>query len=234
MISKRYRATALVIKDGKVLLVRDRHRNDYSMPGGGFNSGESTIEAAIREIREELRLRTLSAERLRYCDFEGQRAKHKVCLLEVEGTPHIDRKELSDFLWWDRKSDIKVGHVNKILYEYSKRNYKLVYTTFVRLFANTFRLGLTSQKDKERSDEWEYVGQINYMTTSRTDSIPKWLQSAIADIQTKHGGTSSSLVEKTFYVKGKTFLYKINFAGQGGYIVIVSRRLRRHKHNKNI
>lgn len=122
-MAKRYRATALIIKDSKILLVRDRHRNDYSMPGGGFKSDESTIQAGIREVFEELKLKTISAERLRFCDFKGERAIHKVCLLKVEGKPHIDRHELSEFVWWDMKSEISLqGHVKKILHEYMKRN----------------------------------------------------------------------------------------------------------------
>jgi len=69
------------------------------MPGGGFKANESTIQAGIREVAEELKLKVVSAERLRYCDFEGQRAKHKVCLLKVVGTPHIDHKELDGYIW---------------------------------------------------------------------------------------------------------------------------------------
>lgn len=122
-MAKRYRVTSLIIKDGKILLVQDKHRHDYSMPGGGFKANESTIQAGIREVFEELRLRAISAERLRYCDFEGQRARHKVCLLKVEGTPHIDTKELEGYIWWDMESNIPTqGHVKKILHEYKKRN----------------------------------------------------------------------------------------------------------------
>jgi 8-oxo-dGTP pyrophosphatase MutT (NUDIX family) len=122
-MDKRYRATVLIIKDGKVLLVRDRGKNDYSMPGGGFKPKETTLQAGIREVFEELKLKAVAAERLRYCDFEGHRANHKVCLIKVEGTPHIDHKELSGYLWWDTKEDIPVqGHVKKILHEYNKRN----------------------------------------------------------------------------------------------------------------
>lgn len=122
-MAKRYRATALVIKDGKILLVRDKGGHDYSMPGGAFKPKESTLQAGIREVGEELKLRVISAERLRYCDFEGQRAPHKVCLLKVEGTPRLDRTELDEYIWWDMKTHIPTqGHVKKILHEYKKRN----------------------------------------------------------------------------------------------------------------
>ena len=118
----RYRATALIIRDNKVLLVRDRGRKDYSMPGGGFKTKESTIQACVREVIEELRLKVISAKRLRYCDLKGKRANHKVCMLVVEGNAHMDRKELDSFIWWDMKQNIPLqGHVKYILNKYQNR-----------------------------------------------------------------------------------------------------------------
>lgn len=115
----RYRATILVIQEGRILLVRDKHRHDFSLPGGAYKLHESTLQAAIREIGEELGLKVNSAERLRYCDFNGQRAYHKVAKLTVHGQPILNRTELSEFLWWDMKSHIPTqGHVKKILTEY--------------------------------------------------------------------------------------------------------------------
>lgn len=115
---KRYRATVVILREGKLLLVRDKGRHDFSMPGGGFKHSESTIQAGVREVSEELGgLTVVSAERLRYCDFEGQRAKHKVCRLVVTGEPHIRQgHELDKVLWWDMRSPLPVqGHVKRIL-----------------------------------------------------------------------------------------------------------------------
>ncbi|MDD5288917.1 MAG: NUDIX domain-containing protein [Dehalococcoidales bacterium] len=115
----RYRATALIIRNDKVLLVRDKGRHDYSMPGGGFKPKESTIQACIREVAEELRMKVISATRLRICDCEGERANHKVGLLLVEGEPHINHRELDDFVWWNMKDEIPLqGHVKYILRKY--------------------------------------------------------------------------------------------------------------------
>jgi len=113
---KRYRATAVVIRDGKVLLVRDRGRHDFSLPGGGFKRGESTVQAGAREVYEELGLKTLSAERLRRCDLVGRRAKHKVCLLEVSGEPYLKSREIDRFVWWGMEEELLIqGHVRYIL-----------------------------------------------------------------------------------------------------------------------
>jgi len=120
---KRYRATAVIFNDYKVLLVRDRGKKDYSFPGGGFKKNETTIQAGIREIKEELKLNVTSAIRARHCDLQGRRANHKVVLLEIKGTPQIkiNYRELDSFIWWDMKEKLPVqGHVIYILKKLGK------------------------------------------------------------------------------------------------------------------
>ena len=39
---------------GKLLLVRNSYRNCITLPGGGQDRGESLVEAALRELREEV------------------------------------------------------------------------------------------------------------------------------------------------------------------------------------
>lgn len=115
---KRYRATAVVIQDGKLLLVRDTGKQDFSMPGGGFKKGESTVQAGIRELCEEIGgLTVVSVDRLHHCDFEGTSAKHKVCRIIVSGNSRIlQPHEIDKFTWWDMKSELLVqGHVKHIL-----------------------------------------------------------------------------------------------------------------------
>jgi hypothetical protein len=80
---------------------------------------ESTIQAGIREIAEELGLKTISATRLRQCDLKGERANHKVVLLEVEGELRMNRRELAEYLWWNMKDEIPLqGHVKYIISKY--------------------------------------------------------------------------------------------------------------------
>lgn len=50
-------AVIAVWLDGRVLMVRHSYRNRLSWPGGGVKSGEQPIDAAIRELDEELGLR---------------------------------------------------------------------------------------------------------------------------------------------------------------------------------
>ena len=47
-----FRCAGLLIQDGKVLLQRDG--NEYAVPGGHVQFGETGAEAVVREFREEL------------------------------------------------------------------------------------------------------------------------------------------------------------------------------------
>ncbi len=44
---------AIVIKDEEILLLYTKRYNDYSLPGGGIDKGESNTEGLIRELNEE-------------------------------------------------------------------------------------------------------------------------------------------------------------------------------------
>lgn len=112
----RPRGTALVIRHGKVLLVRDKGRHRFSLPGGGIKENEPAASAAGRELYEELGLSPIKITRLRECDFDGSASHHKVCLIEARGEPRLRGNELDRFIWWDGKSRIPVfAHVKAIL-----------------------------------------------------------------------------------------------------------------------
>lgn len=104
---KRRRATVVAEQDGKVLLVKERGARRYGLPGGGIEGRESVIEAACREVREETGLTVIRAEYL--FDYEGHLMFNRVVLATVEGRVRLQRKELSDYVWWDGLSDIPMG-----------------------------------------------------------------------------------------------------------------------------
>jgi 8-oxo-dGTP pyrophosphatase MutT (NUDIX family) len=52
--------------DGRVLMVRHSYRNRLSWPGGGIKTGEQAVDAAIRELDEELGFR-VPRESLIFC-----------------------------------------------------------------------------------------------------------------------------------------------------------------------
>jgi ADP-ribose pyrophosphatase YjhB (NUDIX family) len=120
----RQRGTAIVLRNGKILLVRDKGKRKFSLPGGGINKNEPTVSAAAREVYEELGLHVAIVRRMRECDCKGSLSEHKVCLVEVTGEPRIKGHELDKFIWWNMKESIPVyEHVNKILRKYKGTNY---------------------------------------------------------------------------------------------------------------
>src|SRR5512142_1362010 len=50
-------AVCLIENEGRLLVLRQRHRPGWTLPGGLVNRGETAAEAARREVREETGLR---------------------------------------------------------------------------------------------------------------------------------------------------------------------------------
>jgi len=115
-VLKRIRGTALVLRDGRVLLVRDRGKSSFSLPGGGQNRGEPSLATAVRELYEELGMGAKRATRLFEGDYEGGFSFHKVTLIETEDQPRLNGGELEEFMWWNGKDEIRrYAHVDEIL-----------------------------------------------------------------------------------------------------------------------
>ena len=120
----RNRGTAVIFKDGKVLLVRDKGKSRFSLPGGGINRNEPSVSATAREVYEELGMHVSMVKRLHECDFEGSLSKYNVCLVEANGNPRLKGHELDKFIWWDMKEPVPVyEHVNQILSKIIKHKY---------------------------------------------------------------------------------------------------------------
>lgn len=71
MERERSRVAAMIIRDGRVLMVRERLRDDrnrhegqeiWTLPGGGIEPGESLEQALRREVHEEVGLEITSFE----------------------------------------------------------------------------------------------------------------------------------------------------------------------------
>ena len=52
-------ARSIIVRDGRIAMIHSLKYDYYKFPGGGIESGESRLEAMIRETREEAGLRVL-------------------------------------------------------------------------------------------------------------------------------------------------------------------------------
>ena len=71
--------------------------------------------------------------------------------------------------------------------------------------------------------KWELIGEKSY-GSEQMDRVPPWVMEQIAYIY-RHG-PGSSLGLQTYYLKGKTYRYRLSFSGQGGPVLHVHRRRR--------
>ena len=109
----RNRATAIVTRDEKILLVRDRGRPTYALPGGGIEDDENPESAVVRELSEETTLKAVNVTHL--FTFGGKYNDHEVFYVEAVGEVTIS-VEVEGFTWWDGIDDTPVyPHVRGIL-----------------------------------------------------------------------------------------------------------------------
>ena len=109
----RRRATALVMREGKLLLLREPVDVEFSLPGGGIEDGEPLLVALHRELHEETGLTASSVEYLfDFCEFFGTQTTgeawgqvHSVFLVDASGEVSLSYEHV-EFEWWDGKSDL--------------------------------------------------------------------------------------------------------------------------------
>jgi 8-oxo-dGTP diphosphatase len=97
-------AAAVVLDaDGRVLLVRHTYgRLNWELPGGVSEPGESAVETAVRELREETGLRG-TADRLTGIYFEPELDAHHFvfrCTADSASAPTPSSAEISDCAYW--------------------------------------------------------------------------------------------------------------------------------------
>jgi ADP-ribose pyrophosphatase YjhB (NUDIX family) len=68
----------VLLQDGKVLLVRHTYMEGWHLPGGAMKRGESPLEAAAREAREEAGVELLEPPQLVgiFTSYAGGRSDH--------------------------------------------------------------------------------------------------------------------------------------------------------------
>ncbi|TDD87947.1 NUDIX hydrolase [Actinomadura darangshiensis] len=93
--------------DRRLLLVFNRYRQCWELPGGMIDPGETPRQAAVRELREEAGIHVENPAFVGYARFElgtEQRTEY-AALYTAPATPPDDRftpnEEITAICWWD-------------------------------------------------------------------------------------------------------------------------------------
>lgn len=108
------RATAVVIRTDRVLLIQDRTYGAYMMPGSRVGPAEDHSDTVVRGLFEQTGLSTINA--LHLFNWESSTNRHSVFRIETTGEVQIGTG-IPPVLWWDRQEDLRLfAHVNAILF----------------------------------------------------------------------------------------------------------------------
>jgi 8-oxo-dGTP diphosphatase len=111
-VSKEIRAAGgVVVRDGLVALVHRPRYDDWTLPKGKLDAGESFEEAALREIDEETGLRVRLVRELPASNYEvrGRPKVVRYWLMEVESDPgFVANDEVDELRWLERGEALRL------------------------------------------------------------------------------------------------------------------------------
>ncbi|WP_422741155.1 NUDIX domain-containing protein [Micromonospora sp. WMMD754] len=122
-------SVVVVDDDARILLVRHAgHHDGWAVPGGAVDVGESPVEAAVREIREEIGVRIGEPRLLDVlggADYEvtypnGDRVAYVTAVYRAgvaQGAPVPDHDEISELRWFapDELPGVELSRFTKAL-----------------------------------------------------------------------------------------------------------------------
>ena len=88
------RATAVVVNQKRVLLVKHNRENEWALPGGQVMAGEEPSRRAALEVAEETGI--IIADPQYVGRYAGTVASHNIYLAAGAGEPRPNRREVQD------------------------------------------------------------------------------------------------------------------------------------------
>lgn len=95
-------AGGVMVRDGRVAVVHRPYREDWSIPKGKLDPGESFEQAAVRELEEETGFTVELADELppvRYRDHRDRAKLVRYWLMRVTGGAFVANDEVDELRW---------------------------------------------------------------------------------------------------------------------------------------
>ncbi|WP_328432650.1 MULTISPECIES: NUDIX hydrolase [unclassified Streptomyces] len=113
----------VLVRDGRVLLTRNRGVDVFYFPGGKRESGESDAETLAREITEELRSRVDTATMVHVGTFEtrsnsdGRTEFRMICYTAEYTGPLVASSEIAETDWFGYGDRARVSAVDQMVFD---------------------------------------------------------------------------------------------------------------------
>ena len=95
-------AGGVIVRDGRIAVVHRPYREDWSLPKGKLEAGESFSAAAVREIQEETGFDVELGDELtevRYEDHKGRPKLVRYWLMSITGGEFRANDEVDELRW---------------------------------------------------------------------------------------------------------------------------------------
>ncbi|MEV4053442.1 NUDIX hydrolase [Amycolatopsis sp. NPDC049688] len=105
-------SVVVVVHAGAVLMMFDRRRRQWELPGGMADPGETARETAVRELAEETGIRGVALTFAAVAEFELLRPARRELLAvyrtELAATPRLTLSEEGrGFRWWSPREPVE-------------------------------------------------------------------------------------------------------------------------------
>ena len=134
-MKERIKIGCAIVKDNKLLFVRERGKKGYILPGGRLKKGENEIDCIRRELKEELNVSLISAKYLftkkfRKSVYDGLPVTVKIYLTKIKGDLNPSR-EIVEYKWIGREE------MNKFITMKKMNNYRDLFKIFSKYCLKT-------------------------------------------------------------------------------------------------
>ena len=107
------RTVGVLVRDGKLLVQRDKDGNEYALPGGHIKLGETTADGLVREYKEETGadirpLRLLWTEEC-FWEWNGRKAHNLAYYYLIELCEGSDIPDVGEFVSHKDNCNVVIG-----------------------------------------------------------------------------------------------------------------------------